>query len=644
MDDMSMRRAAIFFFYDKDGKVDSYVSYLLKGIIASLERLVIVSNGKLSNEGKKKLEEFSSEIIERENIGLDVGAYQTALDYIGWNTLEEYDEIIIFNHTIMGPVYPFEEMFEEMDKRNVDFWGITKYGKEGFDPFGCNPYGYIPEHIQSHFMSFRKSLIINEEFKKYWKNMPVIKSYNESVGLFESTFTKKFSDLGFKWDVYVNTDEYERITTHPIIFYPKELIKDKRCPIFKRRSFFQPFEYVIANTVAQSAVELMQYLEENKLYDTDMIWENILRTCNQADIMKNLQLEYVLPSNIAPIQTVSEELKKKKITLVMHLYFEDLIDSSFEYAQAMPDETDIYITTNTEQKKRSIEKKFSEGTWNKVEVRVIENRGRDVSSVLVGVKDVIMDYDIACFVHDKKAAQSNPGSIGEGFAYKCFSNILYNKNFVYNVIECFVKNPRLGLLSPPVPHHGDYFPILGREWSINFQNVKKLAEELNITVPIEENKEPIAPLGTFFWFRPKALAPLYAHDWTYEEFPPEPNNIDGTMLHAIERLYPFAAQQAGYYPAVVVVDKYAGIELNTLAYYAREYNKILLDHNMGGYQHMMVKYLDETLTACPEWKKAAEEYIHVNNEYQAILKSSSWKVISKINHFIDILMRRNSRL
>ena len=78
MDDMSMRRAAIFFFYDKDGKVDSYVSYLLKGIIASLERLVIVSNGKLSNEGKKKLEEFSSEIIERENIGLDVGAYQTA--------------------------------------------------------------------------------------------------------------------------------------------------------------------------------------------------------------------------------------------------------------------------------------------------------------------------------------------------------------------------------------------------------------------------------------------------------------------------------------------------------------------------------------------------------------------------------------
>lgn len=130
--------------------------------------------------------------------------------------------------------------------------------------------------------------------------------------------------------------------------------------------------------------------------------------------MKNLQLEYVLPSNIAPVQEVKKELKEKKIALIMHLYFEDLINSSFEYAQAMPDEADVYITTNTEQKKKSIEKKFSEGTWRKVEVRVIENRGRDVSSVLIGVKDVIMDYDIACFVHDKKRAQLNPGSVGEG--------------------------------------------------------------------------------------------------------------------------------------------------------------------------------------------------------------------------------------
>lgn len=201
----------------------------------------------------------------------------------------------------------------------------------------------------------------------------------------------------------------------------------------------------------------------------------------------------------------------------------------------------------------------------------------------------------------------------------------------------FIANPRLGLLSPPVPHHGDFFPTLGGEWSVNFENVKKLAKELNITVPIDEDKEPIAPLGTFFWFRPKAFEPLYAYDWKYEDFPEEPNNIDGTRLHAIERLYPFAVQQAGYYPAVSLVDKFAGIELNTLAYYTREYNKLLLKNHLGGYQHTMVEQMEYVLN---EWKKTADECVNICSEYQAIKNSLSWRIVSKINRCIDFIKGR----
>lgn len=649
--DQKAKRVGIFFFYDKEGIVDSYVSYLLEKMVPSLSRLIVVSNGKLTGKGYKIFEKYTAEIIERENVGLDVGAYKDAIEYIGWTALRQYDEAIIFNHTIMGPVYPFEEMFSDMNQRDVDFWGITKYGREEFDPFGYSPYGYLPEHIQSHFIAFRRSLLISDEFKKFWEELPVMNSYNESVGMFESAFTKKFEDKGFSWDVYVNTDDYKGMTTYPLIFYPKDLIKNKRCPIFKRRTFFQSYTYVTANTVGQGAAELMDYLKQNQLYDVDMIWENLLRTCNQADLVKNMQLQYVLPSNIAPVEAVKEKLKSLKVALVMHLYFEDLIESSFEYAQAMPEEADIYITTNTEAKKQSIERTFRNSHCRKVDVRVIENRGRDVSSVLVGVKDVIMEYDIACFVHDKKTAQLNPGSVGEGFAYKCFSNTLYNKEFVYNVINCFIDNPRLGLMSPPVPNHGDFFPTLGLEWSVNFNNVRELAERLRITVPMDESKEPIAPLGTFFWFRPAAFKSLYAHDWTYDEFPKEPNNTDGTLLHAIERIYPFAAQQAGYYPAALLVDKYASIELNNLEYYVREYNKVLLDHRMGGYQHSMVDRMRkqlETIDAgvvpaeihemvCGEWKKTADELCRVNREYQGVLNSLSWRIVSRINHMIDII-------
>ena len=53
-----------------------------------------------------------------------------------------------------------------------------------------------------------------------------------------------------------------------------------------------------------------------------------------------------------------------------------------------------------------------------------------------------MNYDIVCFAHDKKTTQLKPHCIGEGFAYKCFENILGTKEYY----------PRLNL------HHNLNFP------------------------------------------------------------------------------------------------------------------------------------------------------------------------------------------
>ncbi|MCQ4775946.1 rhamnan synthesis F family protein, partial [Lacrimispora saccharolytica] len=57
--------------------------------------------------------------------------------------------------------------------------------------------------------------------------------------------------------------------------------KNRKCPIFKRRSFFQDYNVVLDATLGQGARELYEYLRDNQLYDVDMIWENILRTCHQ---------------------------------------------------------------------------------------------------------------------------------------------------------------------------------------------------------------------------------------------------------------------------------------------------------------------------------------------------------------------------
>jgi rhamnosyltransferase len=186
-----------------------------------------------------------------------------------------------------------------------------------------------------------------------------------------------------------------------------------------------------------------------------------------------------------------------------------------------------------------------------------------------------MNYDYVCFVHDKKVGQLDWGIKGDSFSYQCFENLLKNSIFVENVVDVFEKNPRLGLLSPPPPGFADYYFTFGFAWGGNYPVTKKLADELNLNVPISQDKEPIAPLGTMFWFRPQALKILFDRDWDYSDFPKEPNAKDGTLLHAIERIYPFVTQQAGYYPAWILVDTFAKLEVTNLNFMLGELNKKL---------------------------------------------------------------------
>ncbi|WP_353937923.1 rhamnan synthesis F family protein, partial [Parabacteroides goldsteinii] len=47
-----------------------------------------------------------------------------------------------------------------------------------------------------------------------------------------------------------------------------------------------------------------------------------------------------------------------------------------------------------------------------IKVIVVENRGRDVSALLVGCAPYISDYKYVCFVHDKKTTQLKPYCVG----------------------------------------------------------------------------------------------------------------------------------------------------------------------------------------------------------------------------------------
>ncbi|CAG9713303.1 Alpha-L-Rha alpha-1,2-L-rhamnosyltransferase/alpha-L-Rha alpha-1,3-L-rhamnosyltransferase [Clostridium neonatale] len=629
-----IRRLAIYFFYDKDGIVDDYITYMLADMKKNVSELLFICNGKLTRESRNKIEQYASDILVRENKGFDVWAYKDGIEHYGWDRLAGFDELIMMNFTIMGPLYPFKEMFDYMNSRDVDFWGITTFhGIEG-DPFGTIKYNYLPVHIQSHFIAVRNKMLTSGEFKDYWSKMPEIKRYEEAIGFHEAIFTKEFEDKGYTWETYVDTKDLYKHSYHPILMSPLELIKNKRCPIIKRRSFFHNYNDFLCFNLGEATIEMMDYIKNNLNYNTDLIWDNILRTENQEDIKKCMQLNYVLPSDISKINNINKI--EKKIALVLHIYFKDLIKYCFKYASSMPNISDIYITTDSEEKKQEILKVFSKIKCNKVEVIIIENRGRDVSGLLVGTKKIIMDYDYVCFAHDKKVGQLDLQIKGEAFSYKCFENILKNKEFVENVISTFEDNPRLGFLTPPPPNHADYYHTISNiGWKYNYENTKKLAQLLKLKVNIDKEKEPTDPLGTMFWFRPKALKRLFDYDWEYSDFPEEPNKDDGTLLHAIERIYPLVAQEEGYYSAWLMVDTFAKIEITNLYYMLRGLNNVSFQLFGGNDYQGLLSTMNQTLE-----DNYANNTMETDKIFRKLLKEkikrkmpkNIWMTLKKIYH------------
>lgn len=561
-----IKRYAVYVFFDKAGIVDEYNDVFLKGLKKEVSHLVVICNGEVQPEGKKRLEEIADEVIIRENKGYDITAYKEGLLYPGFDKLMDYDEVITCNDTMYGPLYPFSEMFDSMSQKDVDFWGITNFHEAQVVPFVSIEYDFLPKHIQSFFMVYRQSLVRSQEFQKYWSELPEIRGYSEAIGLHEVVFTKKFSDLGFRWAVYSGSEDLEGYTYDPLRDFPKYMIQEKRCPIIKKRSFFHEYGEAMERSGGEGTREAFEYIDNELSYDCSLIWKNLLRTQNMADIKKRLQLNYILSSKIPRGEKESAE----KIALIIHIYYSDLAGYCRKYAESMPKGTDVYVTVPDAERLKEVKNAFRDFPY-RTEFRITGNRGRDVAPFLVGCSDLIEKYDLICKVHDKRVKQVHPMSMGQSWSYKCFENLLKNEILVQNILTLFQENPFLGMLTPPVPNHGPYYPTTGKgEWGKIFQVVKNLADTLGLKVDLDPLKEPIAPLGSMFWVRTHALKPLFAHKWKYGDMPEEPIADDATVLHAIERIYPFCVQEAGYYTAWLMTDTYASMELDNWDYMNRE--------------------------------------------------------------------------
>jgi hypothetical protein len=161
-------RLCIFVSFQKNGIQRTTWKYL-KHLKEELEYgVVLISNCRLQERDISQLQGLCVEVIERDNIGYDFGAYKDGIiRYM--NNLDSLDTLLIANDSVIGPIYHMKDMHNKMQNEDCDFWGISDYSEIPENQLKIDA-KYFP-HVSSYFICFKKAAIQNKFFKDYWKKL-----------------------------------------------------------------------------------------------------------------------------------------------------------------------------------------------------------------------------------------------------------------------------------------------------------------------------------------------------------------------------------------------------------------------------------------------------------------------------------------
>jgi len=292
-----MKRLGIFCFYDKDGILDDYVELLLKDLNENLTDLYFVANGKLNDDGIQIVEKYTENIIIRSNVGFDAGAYAEALiNNIGEEELQRYDEIVLCNDSFYGPFKSFKEIFADMEKKDVDFWGLNYHS------------GEILNCVHSYFLVFRKNIIKDNILTDYMNRCidRNTEDFFEVVIEFELGLFKHLEGLGYSWGAYADTN----IGDMQYLVYdnPHKCLINCGFPILKRKSFSK--EYYDK----ERQLYTLKYLYKNNLYDVNTILKHVNRVYKvELDMEQVVNFDEYNYNTEIPLSNRHESIKRSEL-------------------------------------------------------------------------------------------------------------------------------------------------------------------------------------------------------------------------------------------------------------------------------------------------------------------------------------------
>lgn len=233
--------------------------------------------------------------------------------------------------------------------------------------------------------------------------------------------------------------------------------------------------------------------------------------------------------------------RKKPVTLArpvgvfMHLYHDDLAGVLAERLAAIRASVRLYVSTDTAEKADRLR-----AVLPAAEVRVMENRGRDIFPKLFGFRDAYESHDIVLHLHGKKSLHSS--ALDEWLTH-ILDCLLGSEAEINRILSFFDAIPQVGIVMPVA-----FRKVLGAaHWGDNHDIARELAWRMGLSAPLPSHNDLRFPAGSMFWARTDALRPILDLKLGPDHFPPETGQVDGTLAHAVERMVGVACVAGGYH-------------------------------------------------------------------------------------------------
>ncbi len=237
-----------------------------------------------------------------------------------------------------------------------------------------------------------------------------------------------------------------------------------------------------------------------------------------------------------------------RVGVMAHVFYPDLIEEFAQSLQYIPIPFTLLVSVMDAAAAKHVQARMKHlPNVQQLSIKIVENRGRDIAPLLVDFNDEILSLDVICHIHTKKSLYTG----GEQSRWRRYllDSLFGSSGRVAWILGMFQASPTLGLV---YPESYEGMPLWGHTLLSNGTVCDALAARLGIA--LEHGRYLDFPAGSMFWARVNALRPLFDLHLQTHDFPPEQAQVDGTLQHAVERMFSQVARHQGYRLGILPTD------------------------------------------------------------------------------------------